>query len=219
MTVASYLLIWDGQDLFQMYPCGRSRVCGAGAVTTSMASNTSSLIKVFTPPCMGATCSSIADDDFVVGYPSSPYTLRPFTEPELEAVQGAERDRRAKFNQLLSSIRIRVEHAFGRLKARFPALYSLTPADDIHDTYRTIHAMMVLHNLCIDLDDHPTADFPDQSIPEFAYDEQDIELPAYGGLLPEEPTEIPVVETEGWLRRKGHEKRLQMLDYLLPIQY
>lgn len=158
----------------------------------------------------------------ITGYPSSPYTLRPFTEPEIDEVAGAERERRKQFNQLLSSIRIRVEHAFGMLKARFPALYSLTPALNIDDTYRHIHAMMVLHNLCIDLDDHP-ADFlsekraDDDDSDDTGDDEMDVELPEYGRMPDAPQIEVPEHETEEWLREMGHAMRQNIMDELFPL--
>ncbi|KAG2743576.1 hypothetical protein P692DRAFT_20821652 [Suillus brevipes Sb2] len=46
------------------------------------------------------------------GYPSSPYVLRPFTEPEVNGQPPAEKQRRRKFNKRLSLQRITVEHAF-----------------------------------------------------------------------------------------------------------
>jgi len=54
------------------------------------------------------------------GYQCTPYTVRPFTDKEVQ-VRG-QRARRRKFNQLHSRTRIGVEHAFGNLKGRFPGL-------------------------------------------------------------------------------------------------
>ena len=89
------------------------------------------------------------------GYPSSPYLLRPFSEPELDGYYGAERRRRYAFNQKLSSIRIYIEHVFGLLKSRFQSLRQLGRHEDIKQAYRVIQALMVIHNLCIDFGDQP----------------------------------------------------------------
>ncbi|KAG2066576.1 hypothetical protein BDR04DRAFT_970675, partial [Suillus decipiens] len=80
-----------------------------------------------------------------------PYVLCPLTEPEVNGQPPAEKQRRWKFNKHLSSQHIAVEHAFGMLKGRFPSLRDLPPEQDIHDTYCTVEALLVLHNLCIDL--------------------------------------------------------------------
>jgi hypothetical protein len=58
-----------------------------------------------------------------LGYPSSPYILRPFTDPEVDSGGNmAEQYWHQKFNICLSSIHISIEHTFGLLKGRFPAL-------------------------------------------------------------------------------------------------
>ncbi|KAG2070285.1 hypothetical protein BDR04DRAFT_1155687 [Suillus decipiens] len=53
------------------------------------------------------------------GYPSSPYVLRPFTEPEVNGQPPVEKQQRCKFNKCLSSQCITVEHAFRMLKGHF----------------------------------------------------------------------------------------------------
>lgn len=55
----------------------------------------------------------------------------------------------------LSRIRIAVEHAFGRLKGRFPILRNF-PGQDHLTIYRTIQACMILHNILTELHDDPT---------------------------------------------------------------
>lgn len=57
------------------------------------------------------------------------------------------------FNLHLSSVRIVVEHSFGLFKGRFPALCGMGPHQDIQEIYKTIEALMVLHNMAIDLKD------------------------------------------------------------------
>jgi hypothetical protein len=58
-----------------------------------------------------------------------------------------------RFNKIFSSARIWVEMTFGRLKARFPSLYCMGVVHNIQDLYRSIEALMVLHNICIDFGD------------------------------------------------------------------
>lgn len=155
------------------------------------------------------------------GYPSSPYVLRPFTEPEVDSQPLHEKLRRRKFNKRLSSIRIYVEHAFGMLKGRFPALKDLPPEQDIQDTYRLMEALLALHNICIDFEDLP------ERIPFYdpadhdngtAEDDEglDISLSSYGGVS-EGDVLCPAWETDEWLKEAGHRRRLQILDDLFPL--
>ncbi|KAG8731020.1 hypothetical protein FRC10_002106, partial [Ceratobasidium sp. 414] len=92
-----------------------------------------------------------------IGYPLSSYVLIPFNRREL-AVDG---QRRREFNHKISKARVVVERAFGRLKARFPALVRLGPTEDMRDLYRAIEAMMILHNICFDLHDQPDGGIDD----------------------------------------------------------
>ena len=155
----------------------------------------------------------------LAGYPFSPYTLCPFTEPEIESQSPIEQVRRRQFNRQLSSICIRVEHAFGKLKGRFPALKDLNLAQDINDTYRDVQAMMFLHNLCINLGDEP------ECIPFFDGQEDgskddeavDVEMPGHSNIIIEEGVGLPQYETDEWLREAGHAKRMQILDELFPL--
>ncbi|KIJ04953.1 hypothetical protein PAXINDRAFT_51345, partial [Paxillus involutus ATCC 200175] len=49
---------------------------------------------------------------------------------------------------------ITVEHTFGLLKGHFPTLKNLPLEIDIQNTYHLVHALMVMHNLCIGSEDH-----------------------------------------------------------------
>ncbi|EKM50525.1 uncharacterized protein PHACADRAFT_56726, partial [Phanerochaete carnosa HHB-10118-sp] len=85
-----------------------------------------------------------------------PFLLQPFTEPKVNAFrQGPEKQWRRRFNKLLSGKCILVEHTFGMLKGRFPALKVLSTPNNIDDVYRIVKSLMALHNICIDLGDHP----------------------------------------------------------------
>ena len=151
-----------------------------------------------------------------VGYPSSPYLLRPYSEPELDGYYGDELRRRHAFNRKLSSIRIYIEHAFGLLKSRFQSLRQLGRHEDIQQTYRVIQALMVTHNLCIDLGDHPMEVSGAESAPE----ERGLGIQlGYGGIEVDEDelTQLPEGETGEELREQGRNKREAILNELFPL--
>ncbi|KAF8836147.1 hypothetical protein BDN67DRAFT_911697, partial [Paxillus ammoniavirescens] len=153
-----------------------------------------------------------------------PYILRPFTDPEVDSGGNiAEQYRRRKFNNRLSSIRIAVEHTFGLLKGRFPALKDLPPEIDIQNTYRLVHALMVMHNICIDLEDHPE-DIPEiifgddsRTLPKDAEGDEDADLSNYGAPVIDGPIDIPAWESDEWLRREGQKRREQILNDIYPL--
>lgn len=155
------------------------------------------------------------------GYPSSPYILCPFTEPEVNTQPPVERQRRRKFNRRLSSQRITVEHSLGLLKGRFPSLKDMPPEQDIGDTYRAVEALVALHNLCIDLGDHP------QLIPFFENsntevdngDIDDVDLCGYGEAddIQAAGTALPAWETDEWPMEAGRQRRNVILDDLFPV--
>jgi hypothetical protein len=41
------------------------------------------------------------------------------------------------------------------LKGHFPALKDMGVGQDMHTIYKVVEALLVIHNLCIDLNDHP----------------------------------------------------------------
>lgn len=144
-----------------------------------------------------------------LGYPSSPFVLRPFTEPEVQRTNGAEKARLRAFNRNLSNKRIYVEHAFGMLKGRFPALKAFPTPDDAQNIYRVIEALMVLHNICIDLHDEPGQidGYDAGDIGEGMWEEVDEELEA----------DVPDGETNAILREAGLMFRQDMLNRLYPL--
>lgn len=91
---------------------------------------------------------------FYAGYPLTKFTIRPFAEGDLTNDPDEVR-RRRQFNFGLSSVRITIEHAFGMLKGRFPALRNM-PGSDLNVIYTTVEALMVIHNILIGLKDDPT---------------------------------------------------------------
>lgn len=90
---------------------------------------------------------------FLIGYPLTKYTIRPFADYDLTN-DAQEAQRRQGWNQKLSSIRISVEHAFGMLKGRFPFLRHI-PNYDIDHVYHIIEALLIVHNFLIDRSDDP----------------------------------------------------------------
>ncbi|RDX50634.1 hypothetical protein OH76DRAFT_1348451, partial [Lentinus brumalis] len=82
------------------------------------------------------------------------YTIRPFNDYDLTNNVQEARTRR-RFNRRLSSLRIFVEHAFGRLKGRFPVLRCM-PGKDIDMIYRSVESLMIIHNIVERFNDDPT---------------------------------------------------------------
>jgi hypothetical protein len=154
------------------------------------------------------------------GYPSSPYVLRPFTDPETNDQPRREQTRRRAFNRRISSIRVYVEHAFGMLKGRFPALKEFPAMDDMLDVYRTVEALMVIHNLCIDWGDHPEAicDYDPQNSHEDEEDEElNLEMGIYSSVELEGEGDVPAYETDPWLKREGDRKRMNIVNDMFPM--
>ena len=89
-----------------------------------------------------------------LGYPLTKYSIRPFNDYDLTNNPHEARYRR-RFNRRLSSLRIFVEHAFGRLKGRFPILRAMT-GRDIDEVYRILEALMIVHNILERLRDDPS---------------------------------------------------------------
>jgi hypothetical protein len=118
------------------------------------------------------------------------------------------------FNYKLSKQRISVEHAFGCLKLRFRSLQLMGSHDNVDDVWRAIDAMLIFHNLCLRLDDHP------RYLPGYTETagtmEEDLNAAvdnAVGG-----PVNIPLVETDARLREDGYALRDQLLDTVCPLE-
>lgn len=73
-------------------------------------------------------------------YPLLPWLIKSYPGPDLP-------DDKRIFNEQLSSIRVRVEHAFGHLKSRWRVL---AKRSDIHHSFMptVVAACCVLHNMC-----------------------------------------------------------------------
>ncbi|KAK2466621.1 hypothetical protein APHAL10511_000879 [Amanita phalloides] len=108
-----------------------------------------------------------------------------------------------------------VENAFGMLKGRFPALKALSPAENIQETYRDVAALLVIHNICIDLGDHPESVLNYAPAVEEPQDEG--EFAGYGGNIGDDvEVNVPDGETDAALKRAGFALREQLLDELYP---
>ncbi|KAJ3534538.1 hypothetical protein NMY22_g6883 [Coprinellus aureogranulatus] len=154
------------------------------------------------------------------GYQSSPYLVRPFTEPEVDEFEGAERRRRLAFNKTLSGTRIYIEHTFGLFKARFPSLKDFGRHSEIREIFQVIQALMVLHNMCIDWDDTPATFLTQEDIEEMQGDanEEDVEVISHGEeLYGDGQMEYAGYETEDWHREEGRKKRNTILNQHFPV--
>ncbi|KAF7362660.1 DDE Tnp4 domain-containing protein [Mycena venus] len=147
------------------------------------------------------------------GYPSSPYTVRPFDEPEIAAATAEDKGRMRAFNHRLSSVRIVIEHAFGLLKGRFPSLRGMGAHNSVQDMYRVIEALIILHNIAIDFKDKPDERWCMDENPDDQEDENDADdHPLVQDVLG--PAQVPAYETAEWLKERGRMKRLAILNLL-----
>lgn len=99
------------------------------------------------------------EDDiaYVVGdsaYGLINWVMRPYSKNSIRKnADGTER----YFNALLSSARVNVEHAFGRIKSRFPLMKELSfvlgKEPDNRRAAERLTAMCIIHNFMLDLDD------------------------------------------------------------------
>jgi hypothetical protein len=89
----------------------------------------------------------------LLGYPLTRCTIRPFADHDLTN-NAAKARRRKKWNVKLSSARVHVEHAVGRLKGRFRILRNI-PGYDIDQVYKTVESLLILHNILEELGDDP----------------------------------------------------------------
>ena len=95
------------------------------------------------------------------------------------------------------------------------------PDKDVQEMYRVVESLMVVHNLCIDLDDHPM-DWTetignDEAVGEDGGPGIYADVASYGGVTGDEAVEIPIHETAAALRAAGYAMRQELLDRLCPI--
>lgn len=127
-----------------------------------------------------------------IGYPLTKWSIRPFNDFDLTN-RPEEAAIRKRWNRKLSSLRIFVEHAFGRLKGRFPYLRAI-PNTNLDEIFHTIEALLVIHNILEMRNDDP------YTIPGFDVgDEEDI-----GDVIGDAYDEMGAddMHRQGLLRRK-----------------
>ncbi|KAJ3803873.1 hypothetical protein EV368DRAFT_73399 [Lentinula lateritia] len=134
----------------------------------------------------------------MTGYISSPWTVRPFDEPEIGA----------------AIVHIRVEHAFGKLKGRFPSLKEMGHHADVQEMYKVIKVLLILHNICIDFGDAPESIFDFDPKDDFPL--QDLTTVNLGYIAVDGDAAIPPYETDQWIREAGHRKRKLIFNNLFP---
>lgn len=157
---------------------------------------------------------------------TSPYTVRPFDEPEMAA---ARQDhtlyyRMRRFNEILSGERAMVERAFGLWKNRFLSLKEMGGHNEMQEIYRVIEALIVLHNMCIAHGDHPEhiPSLPSEQRTDRASDIEPPDLdgddPIYhiGGPEVDVHRPIPAHETDEYLKRRGRQFRNAIFNRLVP---
>ena len=121
-----------------------------------------------------------------------------------------------EFNIHLSSECIRVEHAFGKLKGRFPSLKEMGCHKKVQEIYKVIEALMILHNVCIDYGDVPEHIFDfdptNDAIP--------VEVTAgdihFGLVDINQEANVPLYETDQWIKEEGRHKRDIIFNDLFP---
>ncbi|KAJ7321275.1 hypothetical protein DFH08DRAFT_661999, partial [Mycena albidolilacea] len=84
-----------------------------------------------------------------------PYTVWPFSEPELAKASERNKAQMKKFNFTLSSEHIQVEHAFGCFKLHFQSAQMMGSHKDVQNVWCAIDALFIMHNMCLWHDDHP----------------------------------------------------------------
>jgi hypothetical protein len=78
--------------------------------------------------------------------------------------------------------------------------------------YKAIEAMMIIHNICIDLQDKPDDNWDFKATDRSDSNSDD----GMGGETIEGEAEVLVHETENWLMKQGRQKQLILLDELFP---
>jgi hypothetical protein len=151
-----------------------------------------------------------------LGFFVSPYTVRPYEKRDLVPPTSTRDIRRRKaFNKRLSSARVCVEHAFGLLKKRFPAVNLMGTSVEIETTYRVLEALLALHNLCIDYGDKTLERFGDDTLDESETEEEMLgSLDAFPGHIDYREAlaegRWDGFETDAWLTREGNQLREEL---------
>jgi hypothetical protein len=105
------------------------------------------------------------------------------------------------------------------LKGRFLSLKDFGRHNDVQDIYQVIQALMVVHNLCIDMGDHPY-EFIAEGLADEVVDGHDVDASGYGGVTIDEVEEnrVPAYETDDWHKVEGNRKWKRFLDNIFPVE-
>ncbi|XP_037268956.1 putative nuclease HARBI1 isoform X1 [Rhipicephalus microplus] len=129
-------------------------------------------------------------------YPLRDYLITPFRNyGHLDARQRA-------FNYHFSATRVKIENAFGDLKARFRQLLHLDFLF-VDKMNKFIIACCVLHNMCINCGDVDVPPYIDDEHAPWEWEAQPDDVPPNNG---------PLASTEDALRRQGEEKRERLMQ-------
>jgi len=145
--------------------------------------------------------------------------VRPFSENELKTGTHQVRLQRKKWNSKHSRARIGSEHYFGGLKGRFPAL-KLMPGRDMKRLYRSVEALIILHNILLELNDSPH-DIDDFSSEEIEAEVADmLAIPYEPGLRRHNERQrlYQEAEMDDMRRHKGAVLRAHLVSYTVPGQ-
>jgi len=149
IVASSLVMNLDGQGLSLIALSSKNRICGATGTNILRMTSTYSLTKVlFLFFCLVSVAKH-----FLIGYPLTKYSIRPFSDFDLTN-NNAEAADRKQWNVSLSRLRFAIENAFGHLKGRFPSLQNM-PGHNIDEMFRTIEALLIIHNIVEEFGDDP----------------------------------------------------------------
>jgi hypothetical protein len=86
--------------------------------------------------------------------------------------------------------------------------------------YKVIEALLILHNMCIELKDKPEdiwGFFDTDDDDDDDDDDKEVEDPDHDNVANEMLEVIPDRETDGWLKKQGRRKRMIILNDLFPL--
>ena len=140
--------------------------------------------------------------------------MRPFGERELKRGSHQQHSQRKKWNSKHSRVRIGSEHYFGGLKGCFPAL-KLMPGRDMKQLYWLVEALIILHNILLELNDSPN-DIDDFSSEEIEAEVEDmLDVPVPGPRHHNERQQLcQEAETDEMRRQKGTVLRDHIVSYM-----
>lgn len=136
----------DGQAQSLTRKFGSNHIYGCTTISTSRMVNTFLLTRV-NQYILDYEMFIMLMPNHFSGYPTLPYVICPFDEHDIAEASEIDVPHMRQFNKQLSSIRIASEHAFGHLKGCFPSLKEMGSHKDIEEMYKSIEAMMTLHNI------------------------------------------------------------------------